>query len=671
MIRLTRAAGPANELPGLMLAAAVATFGALAVVGSRNPLILVAAPIGGIGFIFAARRPLMALIILIVVEVTNVSGVLAPHTGIPVFPVCLLLGVLAVGFALRDPQARTRLNAWTAVCAGILCAYLATQVVSALGSVDMGLTKASITRATLDCVFVMLILVLIQMTARPWVVAGAIVVPLAALCSLTIINELIFNGGMPFGGFATVARHSGKVIPGLATHRYGGPLPDSNFWGRYLVMGFPLAAALLTRALRSGRKFEVAVWLSTVLLILPGIFLTQSRGTFVAAGTAIVVWFLASGRSVRRSGLAMLPLAALVIALSGIGSRLVRAFEDLSQAHMSYDADPSVVGRLAAGQEAWMMFDERPYFGFGPATFPTEVINFAGRVPTAVLEPTDAPHNLYAQFAAESGVIGLIGLAVLILGFLTLPMLRIIAQPDSKERVLAAAACAAIAAWAIASIGLHLAYFRTFGLVLALAGGLAPAWPPAVEGLRRLRPVIAAWLVAGMAGLSASWLYLSMSGSPVVTATQQVTIAPVGPIDGWYAYALDIRSRLEMLPTVATIMSERGSPVTVGADPVRGVLTFTATSDTADNARREIQLGIARGDTALHTTIGYRQYSLLAVGSMNTTDVQVRSPFAKLVAAGIGVVTTLVAGLALSRRFALRREKIRSGQPRAKDLVSS
>jgi hypothetical protein len=670
VIRLTRTAAPANELPGLMLAAAIATFGALAILGSRNPLILLAAPLGGIGFIFAARRPLVALIILVVVEVTNVSGVLAPHTGIPVFPASMLLGLFAVGFALRDSQARSRLNAWTAVCAGILAVYLATQAVATLGSVEVGLSLASTTRATLDCVFVMLVLVLIQLTARPWVVAGAIVVPLAVLCSLTIINELIFNGGMPFGGFATVARHSGKLITDIATHRYGGPLPDSNFWGRYLVMGLPLAAALLTRALRSGRRSVVALWLSTVILILPGIFLTQSRGTFLAAGAAIVVWFLASERSVRRRGLAMLPLALLVFALPGIGNRLVVAFEDLTQAHTSYNADPSLVRRLAAGQEAWMMFDERPYFGFGPATFPSQVIDFAGRVPTAVRDPTDAAHNLYAEFASESGVLGLIGLAVLILGFLALAVLRILAQPGSKDRVLAAAVCAAIVAWAIASIGLHLAYFRTFGLVLALAGGIAPAWPLAVTRIRRLRPVIAVWLVAAMLGFSASWVYLSTSGSPAVTATQQVTIIPVGPFDGWYAYALDIRSRVEMLPTVATIMYDRGSPVTIGADPVRGVLTFTTTADTADNAQHEIQLAVAHGDTALRKTIGYRQYALLAVGSMNIVDMQARSAFAPLVAAGIGVGTALVAGLALPRALARRRMEAPPGQPSTLDSVS-
>ena len=44
--------------------------------------------------------------------------------------------------------------------------------------------------------------------------------------------------------------------------------------------------------------------------------------------------------------------------------------EDLLHGQATVAVDPSVLGRLAAQQEAGMMFEERPYFGFGPGTFP-------------------------------------------------------------------------------------------------------------------------------------------------------------------------------------------------------------------------------------------------------------------------------------------------------------
>ena len=134
-------------------------------------------------------------------------------------------------------------------------------------------------------------------------------------------------------------------------------------------MGLPLAAALLTRALRSDRRLVAVGWAATIFAQLAGIYLTQSRGTFVSAGPAMVVWFVASGRSLRRRGLLMLPVAVLLLAVPGVGNRLVGTVEDLLHGQATVAVDPSVLGRLAAQQEAGMMFEERPYFGFGPAPF--------------------------------------------------------------------------------------------------------------------------------------------------------------------------------------------------------------------------------------------------------------------------------------------------------------
>jgi len=668
MIGSTPTARPTSQLAGLALSAGLATLGALVVLGSHRPLLLVAAPIGGIGLILAAQRPRLALSLMVVIEVSNVSGVLTPRTGIPIFQLSLLLGLLAVGFALKDPHVRNRLNAWTVICAGFLAVYLATQAVATIGSVDVAVSLSEMRRMILDCLFVMVVLALIQLTARPWMAAAAVVIPLAMLSTLSVIDQLVFGGSASFSGFSTVTTASGEL---LTTLRYGGPLPDSNFWGRHLVMGLPLAAALLTRALRSGRRSVVTVWVLAVVAQLAGIYLTQSRGTFLAAGVAIATWFIASERSVRRWGLALSPLALLAFAVPGVGNRLVAALGDVTQARVNYDLDPSILGRLAAQQEAWMMFQARPYFGFGPATFPGQVIEFAGRVPIAVREPTNAPHNLYVEFAAQSGFTGLLGWAAVILGFLTVAVLGIIVRPRSADRVLLAGVCAAIIAWSAASIGLHMAYFRTLGVVLALAGGLAPAWPVPVEAARRLFRYAAVWLVAGFLGLSTFWLCLSANSSPAVTATQRVTLLPVGPIDGWYSYALDIRSRVELLPTFAIMMGDQVSPVDVVADPVRGLLTFTATADRVDKARDEIQLAVAQAETILHSSIGYQQYSLQTVGSMSTAASHKRSSLVVFVALAVGAGTALVTGLALSWTARSRRGDHPPDRPLKQELASS
>ena len=101
---------PAGEVAGTLLAAGVATLGAVLVLGGQKPAFLIAAPIGVIGMVAAARRPVVTLAIMVVVEVTNASGVLAPRTGLPLFMASGFLGVVAIALALRDPALRARLN---------------------------------------------------------------------------------------------------------------------------------------------------------------------------------------------------------------------------------------------------------------------------------------------------------------------------------------------------------------------------------------------------------------------------------------------------------------------------------------------------------------------------------------------------------------------------------
>lgn len=654
-----------GELAGLALAAGVAIFSAVFMLGSRSPLLLIAAPIGAIGFVFSARRPVLALSIMVVIEFANLSGLFAQRTGIPIFQASLLLGLTAIGFALRDPQCRSRTNGWTVFCAGLLGVYLATGAIATIGSVDIAASMAGMQRNAVDCVFVMVMLVLVQVTARPWTVAAVIVVTLASLCTLTIISQVVYGGSATFGGLSTVTTASGEMI---TTLRYGGPLPDSNFWGRHLALGLPMAAALMTRALRADRRAMAAAWGFALVLLLGGVYLTQSRGSFLAAGVAVVVWFLAVERSVRRWALVLVPLGAAVFAVPGVGNRIVAAFEDFTQADVANNIDPSVVGRLAAQEEAWMMFEERPFFGFGPATFPGQVINFAGRVVTAAREPTDAPHNLYAELAAESGWVGLLGWSVVILGFLAVVILGIIANPRSRERVLAAAVCAAIVAWSVASIGLHMAYFRTFGVVLALAAGLAPMWPAPAGAVHRLVRGAVLWCGAGLLGVAVFWIYLSATSSEAVIARQQMTLTPVGFVDGSYAYALDVRSRIELLPTFATVLEE--PPVDVFADPVRGTLTFTSTADTFERARDDIQLGVAQAGTKLHNAIGYDRYFLQPIGSMRVEPTKQRSRIDLVIAIGAGVGTALIAGAGLQWAANRRRSAGLDDQTTAGEATS-
>jgi hypothetical protein len=649
-----RATPQSGEFAAMALVGGFATVAAAVMFGSRSPLFVIAALVGGVGLVFAARRPVLALIAMVAIEASNVSGVLEQHGNIPVFQASMALGLLAVGLGLRDPQLRARLNTWTVLCAGLSAVFLTTQAVAALGSADMGASISSVRRTAIDLLFLMLVLMLAQMTARPWVVAITIVAVLALLSVLTVIDFAVFGGANSFGGFSIVTTSTGELV---TTPRYGGPLPDSNFWGRHLIMGLPLAAALLTRSLRASNKVAVYLVVLSIIALLAGIYLTQSRGTFLSAGIAMVVWFIASERSVRRWSLIILPAVFASSLVPGIGNRLQDMFQQISHGEESGHVDLSLLGRLAAQEQAAMMWSQRPYFGWGPGTFAGQVINFSGRVSTAVREPNLAAHNLYLSLLAESGVFGLIGWTVMILGFLAVVVLRIIAQPRSPDRVLVAALAAAIIGWSVSSAGLHLSYFRTFALVLAMVAAVAPEWPVPAEIVRKFARNTGIWVLAVALGGGLYWAYLAANSTSVFRASQRMTLIPAQPPDGWFAYALDVRSRIEMLPTMGRVLRDGQSQVTIESDAVRGLLTFTAVADSPDQARDEVQRGAAVAGNQLSQVNGYNQYLLQAIGSMQITEARDHTKTTVFVAVAVGAVGGLVTGMSLFALIGRRRPK--------------
>ena len=134
-----------------------------------------------------------------------------------------------------------------------------------------------------------------------------------------------------------------------------------------------------------------------------------------------------------------------------------------------------------------------------------------------------------------------------------------------------------------------------------------------------------------------------------------MTLVPVGPIDSYYSYALDIRSRIEFLPTFAKLLRDPKIPVDIAGDPVRGLLDFTVKADTPVQARDELQRAAAYADNVLHESIGYQEYSLQSIGSMQIVAARRYSPSAPFVAAGIGLGAAVLGGLVLSRRNARGR----------------
>jgi glycosyltransferase involved in cell wall biosynthesis len=201
---------------------------------------------------------------------------------------------------------------------------------------------------------------------------------------------------------------------------------------------------------------------------------------------------------------------------------------------------------------------------------------------------------------------------------------------------------ASLLGWAVASVFLHLAHYRTLGTLLALSACIAAA---PVAGVRQAapgggrRPVAAALtaLVAVTAGLGV----VAATPTTSYTAIRTLTLVPPGPVDGNYLRGLLARDRTEVLPTYAALIAPAGSGGRAEADPTRGVITVSSSAPDMAQARADLSELLVGGTERLAATGASRAYELHQLGA-DTEAVR-----HDVSAAGIGLGALVAAGVGL------------------------
>ena len=191
---------------------------------------------------------------------------------------------------------------------------------------------------------------------------------------------------------------SGPTSEGNGPARLGGSAGDPNFLGSWLLSSALLALGLMALARRQRDRVLLG---GVVALLLTGMGLTLSRGTFVAAGvvgaTAVLVM---QGRR-RGAGLALVVgLAAIVTWLSS--SSLAR--------NRVLGGGDKTSGRTDLWTIAWQMVVQHPWRGVGLDNYvvrSSEYMRDVHPISTTYLVVRTAPdqvHNVYLQLLAEGGI---------------------------------------------------------------------------------------------------------------------------------------------------------------------------------------------------------------------------------------------------------------------------
>lgn len=576
----------------------------------------------GLGFvILALLRPRVSLLTLVALDVSNLNGVVAEHLGASPYRPQLALAVLAL--LVLAMSGRMRL-AWSPVLLG-MAALTAGFCLSFINAADPLTSAALLGERTRDLFYAVLVLALVLSTGSLVQVAKTAVLVLAGLAGLTVLHEfLLHNDGNLFGLSEVPLAREG----GAATARHAGTSSDVNFWARLLILFTPLTLSLGALALRSGTSGRWGRWLwsgCSVSLLL-GVYLTQSRGGFIALFLALVSWLALAGGWWRRSILALPLVLVVMVPLSGVGSRLLTLLSSVGG--LAAAEDLSVLTRRRLQLDAWRMFLDSPVVGHG-------IGSYGGLFPSYdrlsnAYTPVDivvAAHNFYLEQAADGGVVLLLGWAVLAGTVLFVAARARRATLGSAEhastKLLADGVIAGVVGWAVASVFLHLSDFRALLLMAVLAAGLdiearqvavLPTGPPVAERGNRpsLVPALVAALVVGVAGAGAT---VAVSGTRYVNTATLAVVPAAAAADGSNAYQVDVISRGSVVPTLTAIL-QRAVTVRVLADASRPSATDASVSVTQSRLGGAVVVSVSAPTTAAATAAGERALEL----SRSTVD---------------------------------------------------
>ena len=518
-----------------------------------TPVVLAAAGVAVLALsVLALVHPRIALLVLVTLDVSNLNAVIQSHVGVSPYLPQLALAAVALGVMVRRGSFAVK---WSPVLLGVL-ALVAGFCLSFLEAVDPGTSQSLLLAHGRDLVFFVIVYALLLSTQGVRHVLMAAVLVLAGLAALTVFHEYVLHSAGNLGGLSQVplAQEGGALTP-----RHAGTHADVNFWARLLILFTPLSLSMLASSRSTRTRL---LWAASTLALVMGVYLTQSRGGFIALFIGFVVWAVLAGGVYRKALLGLPLLLAVLIPLTGIGSRLATLVSVGNGGQAN--ADPSVVERERFQIDAWRMFADAPFTGHGIGSFGTlfpdydRLANYYQPVQIVA-----AAHNFFLEQAADGGIVLLLAWAIF-LGSVFFVALRakVVARATGHHhsRYLAIGIVSGLAGWLVASVFLHLSDFRALLLIAAAAAALdlqarreldtAPV--TSVEPVRVRPEPWSRGLVAFSILTLAAAVTVAVTGPERFTTTSTLAVVPSSEqTDTSDAYALDVVSRGMIVPTLA------------------------------------------------------------------------------------------------------------------------
>ncbi len=179
-------------------------------------------------------------------------------------------------------------------------------------------------------------------------------------------------------------------------HRIGSTLAHPVPFGVFLLQVIPFSALLLMTSRRFWKRFLA---ISSISLAVVALFLSYSKGSWIAGGVMAVGALLLTLRSPsRRAFLSAAVVGAILLAVFGV-------FWTTAVHEVDYRSSISVDGRKAAWRGAIVGIEQHP-FGVGLFQGSTEAKKHMDPFWRAVAGPQVAVDNYYLVLPLEAGILG-------------------------------------------------------------------------------------------------------------------------------------------------------------------------------------------------------------------------------------------------------------------------
>ncbi len=318
---------------------------------------------------------------------------------IPKIALLLILtgaGIFALVNQLNNSQPRKLIN----ILSASLIAWI---IISALCSKTLlNGFFGTYPRFTSSAVFYILIIIFFWLLIKT-LTREKLVFLLKILCVDSLI--IAITGIMQSMG---VAYYTGLNAPAL--QRAPGLLGNPDFSALFLAALLPVVLYFFEKALSRWAKIYYGL---TTFSILAALVLFASRGAWIGAIVALVLFSLVNLIYKTGKWLVILPLLALLVGLAMWFASIQEVRPGVASENLGV-SDSSVSLRLSAWDIARQAMVERPVFGTGPGNFQYFFQSHRGKDLASQNGVFDDVHNLFLQFGASLGIPFLIMFLVII-----------------------------------------------------------------------------------------------------------------------------------------------------------------------------------------------------------------------------------------------------------------